>query len=120
MDDQEENIQRVRAKIGELILGFARARAAIGAMDFRADELRRYVLAAVPTAPDSAGRILRDLRHERKLDYIVVSRKDSHYRLLWVDVPPDGRWTVKGALVLIVCVFAWAYVTGMVALGCTP
>lgn len=76
MSDREERA-RVRAKIGGLILTFYRAH--IG-MAFHAEDLRRYVLALAPEiAPDSPGRILRMLRQEGQLDYVVIDRRDSLY-----------------------------------------
>ena len=37
-------------------------------------------------APDSPGRILRDLRKKQRLDYLVVSRKSSLYEFV-----PNGN-----------------------------
>lgn len=80
--EQEENIVRVRQKIGDIIIAFWRERLLINRPDFRANELSEYMNAQIPnTTFDSASRILRDLRQRGLIDYEVVSRKDSLYRL---------------------------------------
>jgi hypothetical protein len=83
MTEQADNIERVSAKIGRVILEFCRGKAT--GTPFTADDLRRYVYARVSnTAPGSPDRILRDLRQRGLLDYEVLSRKNSTYRLLGV------------------------------------
>jgi hypothetical protein len=48
---------------------------------FHAEDLRRYVLAVEPEiAPGSPDRILRALRQEGKLDYVVIDRRNSLYQ----------------------------------------
>ena len=48
---------------------------------FHAEELRRCVLIYEPEiAPDSPGRILRLLRQEGKLNYVVINRRNSLYQ----------------------------------------
>lgn len=77
---QELNIERVSNKIRVAILDFC-TRLGVG-KKFTADDLRRFVAARVPsTAPGSPDRILRDLRQQRQIDYEVVSRSGSIYRL---------------------------------------
>ena len=49
---------------------------------FHADELRLHVRKCVgEVAPDSAGRILRDLRQRKVVAYEVVNRAKSLYRV---------------------------------------
>lgn len=80
--EQQENLERVASRIGRPILDFCRER--VGKR-FYADELRRYVIReAGIVAPASADRILRDLRKRRKLDYVVVSRRESLYEVVSV------------------------------------
>jgi len=84
-NDREERA-RVRSRIGKLILIFCR-----GDRTFHMDELRRFVEEMVESriAPDSPGRILRQLRQEGMLDYTVVSRTGSLYKVEWVGAKPE-------------------------------
>jgi hypothetical protein len=75
-DDPEERA-RVYSKIAPLIMAFYRANSG---RTFHAEELQRYVLAYAPdTAPASPDRILRLLREQGKLDYVVLDRRASLY-----------------------------------------
>jgi hypothetical protein len=76
-DDKEERA-RVYSRIAPVILLFHDTH---WGGDFHVEELRRFVLGRVPEiAPDSPGRILRELRLRGVLDYIVVNRRQSLYR----------------------------------------
>lgn len=85
--DQEQapQIDRVTSAIGGAILEFCRVRLRTGG-EFFADDLRRYVTLTTPTtcAPGSPDRILRALRRAGRVDYEVISRKHSHYRVMRV------------------------------------
>lgn len=77
-DDEPEERARVYSRIAPLILTFARINAGRA---FHAEDLRQYVLFFDPgVAPDSPGRILRLLRQEGKLDYVVIDRRGSLYQ----------------------------------------
>jgi len=77
MDEQQENIERVTARIGRVILEFCEFRDTM-----YADDLRKYVAQKVgKVAPGSPDRILRALRQQGKLDYEVISRSKSYYRI---------------------------------------
>lgn len=74
----QAHLARVSSKIGDAILAFCRGRT-----QFHMQELVDGVQddgAAI--APDSASRILRDLRAKGVLNYRVLSRRNSHYELL--------------------------------------
>jgi hypothetical protein len=76
-DDTAER-ERVYGRIAPLILEFWGNK---GGREFHVEELRQYVLTRVPLiAPDSPGRILRELRLQGALDYIVTNRRQSLYR----------------------------------------
>ena len=82
MTQQQLHLERVADNIGALVVEFCRAR--IGVM-FNAAELRAHVTRAVPTiAPESPGRILRDLKARGVVDYELVSRSRSLYRVVGV------------------------------------
>lgn len=81
---QEAHLQRVTGALASAILRFCRARLATGRSEFYANELREYVQGSQDSAPASADRVLRALRRDGILDYVVVSRKDSLYKLLRV------------------------------------
>jgi hypothetical protein len=79
-DTLDTELKRVSLRIAEAVLDFARQRAGSA---FYMEQLNRHVADAVGTvAPDSPGRILRDLRKKQRLDYQVVSRSDSLYEFL--------------------------------------
>ena len=76
-DDRTER-RRVYGKIAPLILTYASNHTGKA---FHAEDLRQYVMMfASDVAPDSPGRILRELRLEGKLDYVVIDRRDSLYQ----------------------------------------
>lgn len=78
MSDAPEERQRVYARIAPVIMAYHKINP--GA-EFHVEELRRFVLEAAPgIAPDSPGRILRQLRLQGRLDYVVVNRRASLYR----------------------------------------
>jgi hypothetical protein len=78
LSEQSENLDRVRSRIADVVLAWCREH--VGG-EFRMDELRKFVQLAEPTAPDSASRILRDLRQRGRVRYVVLSRADSLYRI---------------------------------------
>jgi hypothetical protein len=82
METQSANLERVYGSIGGLVVAFCRQR--IG-QTFFAGELRAHVTAALPhIAPESPGRILRELKARGLVDYILVCRSASLYRVLGV------------------------------------
>lgn len=83
-DEQQAQLTRVTGAIGREILTFLRRRVANGFVEFHADDLRGAVAAAMPTAPGSADRVLRDLRRSGIVSYTVVDRRASLYRVVSV------------------------------------
>jgi len=78
--EQVENIARVYSKLAAHIVEFFRINGPLS--EFHVDHLRRWISLRYPgTAPDSAGRIMRDLRQRGLIDYIVVNRRQSLYRI---------------------------------------
>jgi DNA-binding PadR family transcriptional regulator len=72
-----EHLERVCSTIQPLILEFC-----AGRREFHMTELADFVQRrAVFVAPDSASRILRKLRHEGLIQYTVVDRRASRYRI---------------------------------------
>lgn len=79
------HLDRVRDAIGPVIRRFLRHRLTTNP-EFRADDLRTYVLTHHPrTAPSSPTRILQDMRKRGEIDYELVSRKASLYRAIRAD-----------------------------------
>ena len=69
---------RVYGRIAPLIMYFAEVRAG---QQFHVEELRRFVITNAPDiAPDSPGRILRELRLDGRLNYVVINRRQSLYQ----------------------------------------
>lgn len=75
-------LEIVKGRIKRAILAFTAHKTV-----FRADQLRAYVAARCGSlAPASADRVLRDLRQKGKLNYRVVNRRKSLYRLVPTEV----------------------------------
>jgi hypothetical protein len=92
-DDDEDERERVRAKIGEAVFSFCRAHEG---QAFHMEDLVRCVRHMAPfVAPDSPSRALRLLRQEGLVNYEVVSRSDSLYRVLNVLIPTGGCTRVE-------------------------
>jgi len=77
-DAQAENIQRVRGRIGPAVYAFCCEH--LGG-EFHGSELKEYVEERAMVAPASPDRILRDLRQGGFIDYVIVSRSKSLYRI---------------------------------------
>lgn len=85
-DDDPYERDRVYGRIAPIILEFYRGHA--GQM-FRMEQLRRYVISRVPEiAPDSTSRILRELRLENRINYVVLNRRQSLYQFRHRIKPP--------------------------------
>jgi hypothetical protein len=76
---QEQEIARVRSRIGRAVEAFVLQKAKSTNACFHAEELRTWVDAVAPGAPGSPDRILRDLRQRGFIDYEVVNRAASLY-----------------------------------------
>jgi hypothetical protein len=83
-DDHAANLRRVADAIGASVVAFVEARLRLGVPEFTMTDLHQYVAAHHTTAPDSAGRILRDLKQRGRVNYVLVSRRQSRYRALAV------------------------------------
>jgi hypothetical protein len=82
-------MENVGSKIGAAIVDFCSRR--LG-MTIHAEDLRNHVSNVVgKTAPGSADRILRDLRQRGKVNYDVVNRRQSLYRITDVSALQLGR-----------------------------
>lgn len=81
--EQPENLERVESRIGHIVLRFCADTILHGDSVFYMEELRRYVSRETgdTVAPDSPGRILRELRKQRRLQYTLISRRDSLYEI---------------------------------------
>ena len=81
---QTQQINRVKRKIGQLVTDFVYEVWQRSEKTFYVGELQQYVRARLPAAPASPDRILRQLRREGMLDYEVIDRSASRYRVLSV------------------------------------
>lgn len=84
--EQSAQIERVTDRIGFLVFEFC-ANTGAGRR-FRMEELTAFVAARAQVAPDSPGRILRQLRRAGHVDYHVVNRAESLYELTAVRAAP--------------------------------
>lgn len=79
-DRQNENLQRVSARIGKAILAFYENDPN---SEFHADDLRDSVREQCGrVAPASSDRVLRDLRKKGEINYKVTNRRQSLYQFL--------------------------------------
>lgn len=81
-DDHPTNLCRVKLAISATIREFLAERG-VGEQ-FSMVELTEYVRARHSIAPDSAGRILRDMNQRGEIAYQLVSRSKSLYRVVSV------------------------------------
>lgn len=81
--NQSQQITRVADSIGDVVQQFCRNAQAKGGQ-FHAQELRDYVATEATTAPASPDRILRLLRSQGRINYIVKDRRASLYEITWV------------------------------------
>ena len=78
--EQSEHLERVTSRIGAAIIAFFTERRD---PRFHAEELRRFIRTHVgEVAPGSPDRVMRALRQSKRIDYEVVSRRDSEYLIL--------------------------------------
>lgn len=77
--DAEHAYDRIRPQI----IDFYRKRVAQGERDFHLVDLFEFVTKNITIAPNSAARIMQYLRREGRLDYEVLNRRQSLYRILW-------------------------------------
>lgn len=81
-DDHPTNLRRVKLAVSATIRAFLMERGE--GKQFSMVELTEYVRARHPIAPDSAGRILRDMNQRGEIAYQLVSRSKSLYRVVSV------------------------------------
>lgn len=74
-----ENLRRVKSKLDPHVEAFFLARS-IGAQ-FHALDLWQFVNARHACAPDSPRRVMSELATEGRLDYEVINRRQSLYRI---------------------------------------
>lgn len=79
-EEQEEQIERVKGRIGSLVKSFIRDRFE-GDPQFYIGDLLDFVGKATQSAPTSPDRMLRKLRKDGFCNYRVVSRSKSLYEI---------------------------------------
>lgn len=80
-ETQAHEIKRVRRNIGGLVMQFC-LNVWDGPQEFYMSDLEAYVREFDQhSTPGSAGRILRMLRKEGRVDYVILRRSDAHYQL---------------------------------------
>lgn len=78
-EHSDKDLERVRGSIADVILKFFRLQR-VGGRFFAAD-LHKFVVDRATIAPASADRVMRDLRRGGQVNYSVVSRQRSEYRV---------------------------------------
>jgi hypothetical protein len=85
--EQQENLERVTSRIARAILDFCSCH-----QRFYAEELRAYVIRETGiAAPGSADRVLRHLRQSGRLNYRVLSRRESLYEMISMGPQPQEQ-----------------------------
>lgn len=77
--EQQENLERVQHKIGDLVEKFVLHRWQTGQHQFVMRDLHDFIYQRTQIAPASPDRILRQLRLDGRCDYKVVDRRSSTY-----------------------------------------
>jgi hypothetical protein len=82
-DEQKIELTRVKARISKHVLTFVTKCNMKSIPEFQMRELQEYVFKKMGhyVAPDSPSRILRQLRLDGALNYTVVNRRKSLYRI---------------------------------------
>lgn len=97
MGEHNDNLDRVSARIGATIREFYRLKIEAGEVEFHVEELRRYVRQEVGmVAPNSPYRIMWQLREDGRINYSVVSRSASLYRIEPISHEPPPTWHFNG------------------------
>ncbi len=80
MSEQTKQLARVRRSIGQIVLDWCGDR--IG-REFHLEELEDHVrhVDSIRRAPGSAGRIFRHLESVGKVEYTLLNRRQSLYRI---------------------------------------
>lgn len=79
---QQAELERVYRSIGEAVFGFCVERFCGGPARFRMADLIAWVGQRHEIVPDSASRILRELRQRGRIDYRCVNRRASLYEIV--------------------------------------
>jgi ribosomal protein S25 len=84
-------MERVPLNLNQAIIQFWNERVVAVNSRFTSTELRQYVQHYnYGTAPSSADRVLRKLREEGKINYILVNRSLSLYQALPLEEKPNA------------------------------
>ena len=85
MPDSNSELERVKTNIGSAIRSFCKTRVQTNPLFFMSD-LVRYVsgFPGVSVAPNSPARILQIMRRKGLLNYVVVNRSKSMYKVMSV------------------------------------
>jgi hypothetical protein len=87
--EQQENMSRVSDAITPLVMEFWNTTNETGDA-WHMEELTNFVSQRTTVAPDSAGRILRSLRQQGKLNYRCIERHKSLYESLPLKHKPSS------------------------------
>lgn len=80
---ENENLKTVAHRIGDAVTAFWATKVASEDPTFTANQLRFYVMNLIGNiSPGSADRVLRQLRFDMKVDYIVLNRGRSIYQAI--------------------------------------
>lgn len=95
MTEQQRQLKRVTSRIGRAVLMFFHDHG-VGD-EFHAHELHAYVSEIHGVAPASADRVMRQMRRDGELNYRVLNRAQSRYRICAVPVPEQAALPLEVA-----------------------
>jgi hypothetical protein len=81
-DNHSTNLKRVRETIANAVYEFWRERHQRDDCEFYIKELAEYVAIRHVVAPNSAYRVMYEMRKLGRINYEMVSRRQSRYRAL--------------------------------------
>ena len=77
--EQDSELERVSERIAAVVIDFFNEHGP--GYEFNLHEITLYVMQKVVCSPTSPYRVMADLRKKDRLNYIVMSRKESLYRM---------------------------------------
>jgi hypothetical protein len=86
MENKMNDLKRVESSLAATIIEFAKDQIAAGSPEFHAEQLRTFINERKTAAPSSPTRILQLMRKNGQLNYELVSRSKSLYRIISVSL----------------------------------
>lgn len=89
--DYRQELERVSEKVSQHVIDFFNQHGP--GYEFNLHEITLYVMQRVKCSPTSPYRIMADLKSKNQVNYTVLSRKESLYRM--TEPEEDYAWPVE-------------------------